>query len=133
MDLTYGGLSTLPVLQLSYTDPSKTWSGFREPVEATVTFAENPQFDFQLGSGVYPLISDFTNMVGAKLGAGIGLAGIYGEQWEGVFDQHYQQPADLAMTVVQAQIWLYQMTLQSSTPVLDKFAARAIVIIRTST
>lgn len=126
VDLTYGGLSTLPVLQLSYTDPTKTWSGFREPVEATVTFAENPQFDFQIGSGVYPLISDFTNMVGAKLGAGIGLAGIYGDLWETVFQQHYQQPGDFAMTVVQAQMWLYQMNLQSTAPALDKFAARAI-------
>lgn len=131
VNVAYGSVSSFPIVQLSYNNSNRTWQGFSEPSEATVTPYQIPQASFTSGSDVYPTISDFTDFVGGLLGQGNGLSGIYSQSWDSVFEL-YQDAQDVALTVINGEVALYKMTLpfdlQKQMYVFswDKFALRAL-------
>lgn len=131
VNVAYGSVSSFPIVQLSYNNSNRTWQGFREPAEATVTPFQSPLPNYAVGSAVYSTISDFTNFVGGLLGQGSGLSGIYSQSWDSVFQQ-FQDPQDVALTVINGEVALYKMSLpfdlqkQMYVFTWDKFALRAL-------
>jgi hypothetical protein len=133
VDGSSGSLASFPVIQLSYSDPAKTYQHFREPVEAQVNPHLNPVFAFD--THTFPTVGDFTDYVNtAFIGSSPsgGSNGIYGQSFPEVFNTYYQPMDDRALSVSSALYTTVDLTLPSD-PVthqyqftLDSFAHKAL-------
>ena len=96
-------------------DPSKTWNGFLAPAEADfLPFTKVEPNTHTEGTGVFPLPSDFTGFVNDIVSENGGVRGIFSSPWQDVYESYYNGSEDRALSVVQAQVALYEMTLSGS-------------------
>lgn len=133
VDARTGAPASFPIVKLSYTDASKTFHGFRAPVEAQVTDIVSPLF--VLDTQVFARIADYTNFVDSKYIAATppaGTNGIYSQSFDSVFNAYFQEPDDQALSVCRAVFAVVglQLPFNPDTHVykyqLDKFAERAV-------
>jgi len=103
--------STLVELTVDPDDPSRRWGGYLAPQEVDFEPFVKPEPNFQDGAGAFPLPSDLVSFVNQRVGVNDGLRGIYSSSWEDIFGLYYNDTKDKALSVVQAQIGLYKMTL----------------------
>lgn len=131
VDIVTGSLTTLPVVQLTYTDPQKTWHGYRYPVEAVVVPLENPQPICD--AAVFGLVSDYVGFVRNNVAQNGGRNGIYGSQFASVLNSFFNRqtttPDDPALSITQLRYAIYKIQLPPKPTGLysfDKYALRAI-------
>ena len=112
VDIFDGRVAEATVLELSVdpADESKKWHGFLAPQQVTFRPFANPQSTFS-GGGVFPLPADFQAYVESIVGPGDGLRGIYSSSWMEIFQSYFNSSADNALSVVQAQIGLFEMEI----------------------
>lgn len=133
-DAASGSPSNFPIAHLTYTDSTRVYHGFREPVQAQVTPNVNPTFAFD--THAFPTIADFTDFVGTTFSGAsppLGTNGIFGQLFSDVFANFYQRADDSALSVARAALASIQLSLpfdpitQKYTLQFDKFALQAIL------
>ena len=97
-----------------HTNPQKQFHGFVAPQEVVFTPYVKPEPNFDDGAGVYALPSDVVSYINGIVGQNKGLQGIYNQAWEDILDSYFQSPADEAVSVVQGQLALFEMSIPES-------------------
>eukprot|EP00462_Mataza_sp_D1_P016053 CAMPEP_0175153438 /NCGR_PEP_ID=MMETSP0087-20121206/19739_1 /TAXON_ID=136419 /ORGANISM="Unknown Unknown, Strain D1" /LENGTH=640 /DNA_ID=CAMNT_0016440121 /DNA_START=76 /DNA_END=1995 /DNA_ORIENTATION=+ len=131
VDAFAGTLIKLPVIELSYTDTSKVWGGYRLPVEAVFTPYQVPA-----GTGqtyVFPGIEDYEGLRTTFGSQNMGRQGIFTEGRADVWDSIWKSNShDQSLTVTQWEYDVYSVDLPVDPVtrrfefVLSKFTNRAI-------
>ena len=96
------------------TNPQKLFHGVVAPRQVTFNLYVNPSANVADGAGVFALPSDLVSYVSGIVGQNQGLQGLYNQRWETILDAYFQSPADEALSVVQGQIALFEMTMPAS-------------------
>jgi len=105
LDVFSGELMKLPVVELTYTDSTKVWGGYRLPVEAIFTPYQVPAG--QGSSYVFKGIADYDGLRTSMGSQNQGRQGIFAEPREDVWSETWKSAADdRSMTVVQ---WAYNV------------------------
>ena len=95
-------------------NPEKLFHNFVAPQQTVFTPYVKPEANFDDGAGVFAVPSDLVSYVNSIVGRNKGLQGIYNQAWEDDLASYFQSPADEAVSVVQGQIALFEMSIPAS-------------------
>ena len=95
-------------------NPRKLFHEFVAPQQTNFTPYVKPEANFDDGAGVFAVPSDLVSYVNSIVGQNKGLQGIYNQAWQDTLADYFQSPADEAVSVVQGQIALFEMSIPAS-------------------
>jgi hypothetical protein len=122
-----GAPTRFPIAELTYTDNTSLYHGFREPVEAVVIPNDPPAWKFE-SPKAFPTITEYTDFVSSQYSASSpprGSNGVFSLDYRTVFNEFYQGGKDQAFSVARASYVLLGLSLAPD-PITHRWTAISI-------